>query len=185
MANFINNGSLAPEVLEDVFKTVICPVINFTGTLISGGPMIVNVVGDDGLVYLTFSFTTVNTQISSGLVTQLAQRLRFQVVSGSGRFSIALNVVNQPISNAVLLTTAVAINSGGGGNTFYNPPTSNPNNSAVLFTRSDNTIATTIPIAQVFPVSGVYHYNVNVNAAGQAVSISGWGPGSTGLVNGY
>jgi hypothetical protein len=186
MANFINNGSLAPEVLEDVFKTIICPVINFTGTLISGGPMTVNVVGDDGLVYLTFSFTIANVQISSGLVTKLPQKLKFQIASGSGRFSIALNVTNQVQSGAVVIVNATSINTGsGGGNTFYDPPTLNPNNSAVLFTRSNNNVASVTPIAQVFPVSGIYHYNVNVNAAGQAVSISGWGPGSTGLVNGY
>jgi hypothetical protein len=92
MANFINNGNLAPEVLEDVFKSIICPVINFTGVLISGGPMTVNVVGDDGLVYLTFVLDTLNVQITSGLVTKLAQKLKFQIVSGSGRFSITLNV---------------------------------------------------------------------------------------------
>jgi hypothetical protein len=90
MANFINNGSLAPEILEDVFKTIICPVINFTGTLTSGGPITVNVVGDDGLVYLQFVLDTVNTPVVSGLVTKLAQKLKFQIVSGSGRFTIAL-----------------------------------------------------------------------------------------------
>jgi hypothetical protein len=92
MANFINNGNLAPEVLEDVFKTIICPVINFTGTLASGGPMTINVVGDDGLVYMTFNLDEALVPVSSGLVTKLAKKLRFQIVSGSGRFSITLNV---------------------------------------------------------------------------------------------
>ena len=90
MANFISNGNLAPEVLEDVFKSIIASVFNFKGTLTSGGPMTVAVVGDDGLVYLTFTLDTLNTPIASGLVTNLAPKLKFVITSGSGRFKIEL-----------------------------------------------------------------------------------------------
>jgi hypothetical protein len=92
MANYINNGNLAPELLESNFKAIISPVINFTATLLSGTNADVQVVGDDGVVYLTFTLNTLNVPISSGLVTNLAPRLKFVVTSGegSGRFKIEL-----------------------------------------------------------------------------------------------
>jgi hypothetical protein len=92
MANYINNGNLAPELLESDFKAIISPVINFKATLLSGTNANVAVVGDDGLVYITFTLDTLNTPIASGLVTNLAPRLKFVVTSGesSGRFKIEL-----------------------------------------------------------------------------------------------
>jgi hypothetical protein len=188
MANFISNGNLAPEVLEDVFKSIIAPVFNFKGRLTSGGPMTVAVVGDDNVVYLTFTFSTINQVISSGLVTKLASKLKFQILSGSGRFSIDLHASNSALSAGVTLNAAQAINSGGGGGGTccddYDPPTDNPNNVPVLFTRANSTITLTTPVTQQF-TAGVYHYNVNLNSIGEVVSISAWGPGATGLVNGY
>jgi len=92
MANFINNGNLAPELLESNFKAIISPVINFTATLLSGSSATVQVVGDDNVVYLTFTLDTLHVPISSGLVTSLAPRLKFVVTSGSSsaRFRIEL-----------------------------------------------------------------------------------------------
>lgn len=92
MANYINNGTLAPELLESNFKTIISPAINFTGTLLSGNAVSVNVVGDDGLVYISFTLDTLNVPVSTGLVTNLASQLKFVVTSGqgSGRFKIEL-----------------------------------------------------------------------------------------------
>jgi len=188
MANFISNGNLAPEVLEDVFKSIIAPVFNFKGRLTTGGPMTVAVVGDDNVVYLTFTFSTINQVISSGLVTKLASRLKFQILSGSGRFVIELHASNSALSPEVTLNAAQAINSGGGGGGSccddYDPPTDNPNNTPVLFTRSNSTITLRTPVTQQF-LAGVYHYNVNMNSIGEVVVISAWGPGATGLVNGY
>lgn len=187
MANFINNGNLAPEILEDVFKSIITPVINFKGKLTSGGPMTVAVVGDDGITYLTFTLSTLNQFVSSGLVTKLAPRLKFQILSGSGRFVIELYASVSDQSAAVTLGAAQAINSGGGGGSCcddYDPPTDNPNNIPVTFPRTNTVVTLTTPVAQVF-TAGIYHYNVNLNSIGEVVSISAWGPGSTGLVNGY
>jgi hypothetical protein len=92
MANYINNGNLAPELLESNFKAIISPVINFKATLLSGSFATVQVVGDDNVVYLTFTLNTLNVPISSGLVTNLAPRLKFVVTSGpsSGNFRIEL-----------------------------------------------------------------------------------------------
>jgi len=92
MANYINNGNLAPELLESNFKAIISPVINFKATLLSGTNADVQVVGDDGVVYLTFTLDTLNVPISSGLVTNLAPRLKFVVTSlqGTGNFRIEL-----------------------------------------------------------------------------------------------
>lgn len=188
MANFISNGNLAPEVLEDVFKSIIAPVFNFKGRLTTGGPMTVAVVGDDNVVYLTFTFSTINQVISSGLVTKLASRLKFQILSGSGRFSIELHASDSALSAGVTLNAAQAINSGGGGGGSccddYDPPTDNPNNIYVTFPRTNTTVTLTTPVAQTF-TAGIYHYNVNLNSIGEVVSISAWGPGATGLVNGY
>lgn len=188
MANFISNGNLAPEVLEDVFKSIIAPVFNFKGRLTTGGPMTVAVVGDDNVVYLTFTFSTINQVISSGLVTKLAPKLKFQILSGSGRFSIELHASDSALSAGVTLNAAQAINSGGGGGGSccddYDPPTDNPNNSPVFFDRpGNNTPTVTTPVAQQF-TAGVYHYNVNLNSVGNVVSISAWGPGATGPVGG-
>jgi len=90
MANFLTNSNLAPELLESEFKSIISPVINFTATLLSGVSATVNVVGNDGLTYLTFTLDTLNSPISSGLVTNLAPRLRFVVTQGRGIFRIEL-----------------------------------------------------------------------------------------------
>ena len=90
MANYVNNGNLAPELLESNFKNILSPVINFKATLLSGSFATVQVVGDDGLVYLTFTLDTLNAPISSGLVTNLAPRLKFVVTSlqSTSRFKI-------------------------------------------------------------------------------------------------
>jgi len=69
-------------------------------------------------------------------------------------------------------------------NGIYDPPTDDPNNIPVLFTRANNTITLSTPVTQQFD-AGIYHYNVNLNSIGEVVSISAWGPGSTGLVDGY
>jgi hypothetical protein len=42
------------------------------------------------LTYLTFTLDTLNSPISSGLVTNLAPRLRFVVTQGRGIFRIEL-----------------------------------------------------------------------------------------------
>jgi hypothetical protein len=68
--------------------------------------------------------------------------------------------------------------------TNYDPPTDDPNNVPVIFSRTDSVVTLTTPIARTF-TSGTYHYNVNMNASGQVVSISAWGVGASGSVSGY
>jgi hypothetical protein len=90
MSYFINNGVLIPEVLDIDFKSVVSPILNFTAVLLTGPSATVNVVGNDGLVYMTFTLDTLNTPISSGLVTNLPRQLRYVVTSGIGQFRITL-----------------------------------------------------------------------------------------------
>lgn len=63
----------------------------------------------------------------------------------------------------------------------YDPPTSDPNNVPYTFVRSDNTFAGSSTYTKTF-TSGVYHFNVRTNAAGQIVAIGPWGTGSSGVV---
>lgn len=65
-----------------------------------------------------------------------------------------------------------------------NDPTLLPNNVATVFSQSDNTVASTQVVSRNYPI-GVCHYNINKNAAGLIVSISGWGHGASGSVGGY
>lgn len=66
----------------------------------------------------------------------------------------------------------------------YDPPTANPSNIPELFTRTNTEITVRTAVTQEF-TSGIYHYNVNLNSLGEVVSISPWGPGASGLVDGY
>lgn len=89
MANFIENSDRAPELLSTNLQTVITPVANFVATLTQLPAMTVELVGDDEVVYGTFSLTTVGTEVKSGLLTALPAKMRFRVTSaGSGRFTI-------------------------------------------------------------------------------------------------
>lgn len=76
------------ELLTDKFKYVTSPVINFVAKLYSGNPTIINIVGNDNVVYGTFSLDTVNESVSSGLITNLPPALKYDVVSGDGNFQI-------------------------------------------------------------------------------------------------
>jgi hypothetical protein len=84
----IANSNPTPEYLESAFKSIQIPAINFVGTLLSGGPITVDVVGPNNAVYGTFTLDVVNQQVSSGLLTNLPVQLRYNVVSGTGKFTI-------------------------------------------------------------------------------------------------
>ena len=88
MANYIGNSSKAPELLESSLKTLLIPVANFTGTLLSGGVTTVDIVGPTGTVYGTFVLDTPNVPVPSGLITNLPAQLRFAVTAGTGIFRI-------------------------------------------------------------------------------------------------
>lgn len=100
MANFITNSNLAPEYLESNFKTIITPAVSFTATLtkyatspsITSGTTIVNIIGDDSLVYGTFTLDTLNSPVTTVQLTNLAKRLKYTVVSGTGTFNITMKV---------------------------------------------------------------------------------------------
>lgn len=91
MANYIENSTRTPEMVESTFKSIITPVANFIGTLRSGGTTVVDLVGDDELVYGTFTLDTINQVVKTGLLTNLPARIKFVVVSGNGRFTIEIN----------------------------------------------------------------------------------------------
>lgn len=90
MANFIENSNRTPEYVESNFKTLISPAANFIGRLTAGGAAVVQLLGDDGVGYGTFTLDTVNQDVESGLITALPARMRFNVVSSSldSRFTI-------------------------------------------------------------------------------------------------
>jgi len=85
------------------------------------------------------------------------------------------------MANSVSLVNATPLGGSGGD---YDPPTANPNNGEVTFPRTNTVVTVRTPVTQQFN-AGIYHYNVNLNSIGEVVSISAWGPGATGLVNGY
>jgi hypothetical protein len=66
----------------------------------------------------------------------------------------------------------------------YDPPTSNPNNITCVFTptRGDNVVTTTTTIARAF-TTATFHYNINLNAAGEWLSISKWAIGVSGITD--
>jgi hypothetical protein len=92
MANFIENSDRAPEYLESNLKTLITPAANFVGRLLTGPAATVQMVGDDAVVYGTFTLDTVGENVESGLITALPARMRYSVTSGpnSGRFTITV-----------------------------------------------------------------------------------------------
>ena len=92
MANFIENSDRAPEYLETNFKTLITPAANFIGRLLTPGVAVVQMLGDDGVGYGTFTLDTVGQDVESGLITALPAKMRFNVTSGpnSGRFTITV-----------------------------------------------------------------------------------------------
>ena len=91
MANYIENSSRTPELVEATFKSLITPVANFVGTLRSGDTTVVDLVGDDNLTYGTLTLDTHNQAVKTGLLTNLPARMKFAVVSGNGRFTIEVN----------------------------------------------------------------------------------------------
>ena len=89
MANFIENSNRQPELVSTSLQTLITPVANFVATLTELPAMTVELVGDDEVVYGTFSLTTVGVEVKSGLLTALPARMRFRATSpGGGRFNI-------------------------------------------------------------------------------------------------
>ena len=94
MANFIENSTRAPELLDTSLKALLVPAANFVGTLTALPGATVDLIGDDGVVYGTFTLTTVGAEVESGLLTNLPPRMRIAVTSGpnSGRFNISVGV---------------------------------------------------------------------------------------------
>lgn len=93
MANFIENSNRAPELLETNLKSLITPVANFVGTLTALPAVTVDIVGDDDVVYGTFSLTDVGVEVESGLLTALPAKMRFRAYPGSaGQFNIKVVV---------------------------------------------------------------------------------------------
>jgi hypothetical protein len=88
MSNFIENSNRAPELLESQLKSLITPVANFVATLTEGAGITVELVGDDEVVYGTFTLTALNVPVASGLLTALPARMRFRVTAGTGSFNI-------------------------------------------------------------------------------------------------
>jgi hypothetical protein len=66
----------------------------------------------------------------------------------------------------------------------YDPPTSNPNNISCVFAplNGDNAVSTTTTIARTF-TTATFHYNINLNAAGEWLSISKWAIGVSGITD--
>lgn len=88
MSNFIENSNRLPEQVESQLKSMITPVANFVATLTDGPATTVQLVGDDEVVYGTFTLTTLNVPVASGLLTALPARMRFRVTGGTGQFNI-------------------------------------------------------------------------------------------------
>ena len=88
MAVTIANSNPSPEYLESVSKSILVPAINFVATLTRGGPVTVEIVGPDDTVYGTFVLDTINQPVSSGLITNLANKLRYRITAGTGAFTI-------------------------------------------------------------------------------------------------
>ncbi len=57
-------------------------------------------------------------------------------------------------------------------------------NAPLIIARYDMKVVSVRTKAEVWP-SGVFHYREALNAAGEVVYQSAWGPGATGSVNGY
>ena len=93
MANFIENSDRAPELLESNFKSLITPAANFVGRLLEPGTATLQLLGDDGVVYGTFSLDTVGEDVESGLLTALPAKMRFNVTSGSSTARFRITVV--------------------------------------------------------------------------------------------
>lgn len=93
MANFIENSNRAPELLETSLKSLITPVANFVGTLTALPAATVEIVGDDDVVYGTFTLDTLFQEVESGLITSLPARMKFRVTSAvAGLFNIKVIV---------------------------------------------------------------------------------------------
>lgn len=93
MANFIENSNRAPELLETNLKSLITPVANFVGTLTALPAATVEIVGDDDVVYGTFTLDTLFQEVESGLITSLPARMKFRVTSAvAGLFNIKVVV---------------------------------------------------------------------------------------------
>ena len=93
MANFIENSNRQPELVGTNLQAMITPAANFVATLTELPAATVDLVGDDGVVYGTFTLTALNTPVPSGLLTALPARMRFRVTSGSaGRFNIRTQI---------------------------------------------------------------------------------------------
>ena len=89
MANFIENSNRAPELLGTELKSLITPAANFVATLTALPAATVQLLGDDGVVYGTFTLDTVNQEVESGLITALPPRMQFRVTSPvAGLFNI-------------------------------------------------------------------------------------------------
>lgn len=95
MANFIENSNRAPEYVESNLKTLISPAANFIGRLTAGGTAVVQLVGDDNVVYGTFTLDTINQDVESGLITALPARMRFNVASSSLDSRFIITVVSK------------------------------------------------------------------------------------------
>lgn len=95
MANFIENSDRSPELLESNLKTLITPAANFVGRLLEPGRATVQMLGDDGVGYGTFTLDTVNEDVESGLITALPTKMRFNVLSGPGTARFRITVVSK------------------------------------------------------------------------------------------
>jgi hypothetical protein len=95
MANFIENSSRAPELLESSFKTLITPAANFIAKLTTPGTAVVELLGDDEVVYGTFSLDTFNEEVESGLLTALPSKMKFNVTSGASSARFTITVVSK------------------------------------------------------------------------------------------
>ena len=88
MSNFIENSNRAPELLESNLQSLITPVANFVATLTAGAGLTVEMLGDDGVNYGTFTLTALNVPVGSGLLTAFPARMQFRVTAGTGSFNI-------------------------------------------------------------------------------------------------
>jgi len=95
MANFIENSSRAPELVESNLKTLITPAANFIAKLVTPGTAVVQLVGDDGVVYGTFTLDTLNEEVESGLLTALPSKMKFNVTSGASSARFTITVVSK------------------------------------------------------------------------------------------
>ena len=64
-----------------------------------------------------------------------------------------------------------------------NDPTKSDNLPSI-FARNETVVTSVSTVTQDFP-DGTFHYRQGNNAAGEVVYISPWGPGASGVVNGY